>query len=769
MEKQQHDPNHNEDNDSCFSDEEMYKTFFKENNAVLLLINPENSDIIDANHAACKFYGWTLEEITSKTINQLNFLSTEKNKNEIQRTEDKKKNGHLSKHLLASGEVRDVEVFKVPMTFKSQCLFYYMVHDITERKLAEEEMQRKEMQLYAAQKVGHLGSWEFDLNSGKAEVSEEARIIYGLKNEEFTIEKIQKIPLQKYRPVLDKALSDLVERNIPYDVQFKIIKLTDGNIHTIHSVAEYYPEKNTVIGMIQDITERKHVKSKLREKNSLLNEVGRIAKIGGWELDVATGYITQTPEVARTYEIDNNRPVSLKFALSFYSFGSKELLEKAVQDAVEKGESYDLELEIVSAKENHKWIRTIGHPKKRDGKVVKVTGSFQDITEQKLAEMKIAEESMWRRTLMEQSQDGIVILDKDGKVFEANPRYAEMLGYSCEEMKTLHIWDWDVHYTHDQLLEFIRLTDSKGMLIETRQRRKDGSLLDVQLNANAALFGNRKLNLCICRDISERKQAEEELLNAKLAAVDANQIKGEFLATMSHELRTPLNSIIGFSEVLLDETFGNLNDKQTTYLNHISKAGKHQLSLINDILDLSKVDAGKMELHCEQFHVSHVIDEVKAIISSLAIRKNINLDIKIDLQVESIYADKTKFKQILYNLTSNAIKFTPEKGYVTIEAQHSGDFIQVSVKDTGIGITKSDMDKLFEPFKQLNSYITREYEGTGLGLALVKKFVELHGGKIWVESKVGEGSIFTFVIPITHSDEVASKRIFASLKQGFVD
>jgi signal transduction histidine kinase len=221
--------------------------------------------------------------------------------------------------------------------------------------------------------------------------------------------------------------------------------------------------------------------------------------------------------------------------------------------------------------------------------------------------------------------------------------------------------------------------------------------------------------------------------------------------------------------VLLDETFGNLNDKQTTYLNHISKAGKHQLSLINDILDLSKVDAGKMELHCEQFHVSHVIDEVKAIISSLAIRKNINLDIKIDLQVESIYADKTKFKQILYNLTSNAIKFTPEKGYVTIEAQHSGDFIQVSVKDTGIGITKSDMDKLFEPFKQLNSYITREYEGTGLGLALVKKFVELHGGKIWVESKVGEGSIFTFVIPITHSDEVASKRIFASLKQGFVD
>lgn len=607
--------------------EDMYRSFFKENNAVILLVNPENSDIVDANTAACKYYGWKLEEITSKKIYQINALSTEEVKAETQRAADEKRNYFILKHRLANGKVRDVEVYSDPMVLNSQSWLYYRVHDITERKLAEEELRRKEIQLRTAQKVGHVGSWEFDLNSGKVDVSDEARRIYGLKGDQLTIEIIQKVSLPEYRPVLDKALNDLVERNLPYDVQFRIIRQDDGIIRVIHSVAEYYAERDVVIGTIQDITERKQ------------------------------------------------------------------------------------------------------------------------------AEETLANEASWRRILMEQSRDGIVVINQDGKVFEANPRYAEMLGYSHEEMQALHMWDWDIHYTREQLMELLRLADNKGILHETSQRRKDGTLIDVEINANAAVFGENKLSFCVCRDITERKRTEEELLEAKLVAEAANKSKSEFLATMSHELRTPLNSIIGFSDVLLHGMFGSLNEKQVSYINHILNSGKHLLNLINDILDLSKVEAGKMELEYEQFRVSLAIDEIKTMICPLAIKKNITLDVNIEPQLEMICADKTRFKQILYNLTSNAIKFTPEKGNVTIKARHFGNFVQVSVIDTGIGISKNDMDKLFQPFKQLNPYLNREYEGTGLGLALVKKFVEMHGGKIRVESKVGDGSIFTFVIPLDPKDQ----------------
>ncbi len=733
--------------------DDMYRSFFRENNAVILLVDPGNFDIVDANTAACKYYGWSLEKITCMRIHYLNALSTEAIEAETQRAEEENRDYLTLKHRLANGEIRDVEVYKGPMVLNSRRLLYYIVHDITERKLAEEKLRRKEMQLRAAQKIGQFGSWEIDFNSGNVDASEEARRIYGLENEELSIELIQKIPLEEYRPVLDEALANLVELNLPYDLKFKIIRQNDGNIRVIHAVAEYYAERNVVIGMIQDITERKHAKSKLRESEAHLNEVCSIACIGGWEFD-STGVGKWTPEVARIHGVDPDDPTGVKYSLSFYTPDSRARLEKAIRDALEKGESYDMEVELVTGKGEHKWVRTIGNPKTENGKVIKVTGSLQDITERKQAELKAAEELGWRGILMEQSRDGIVVIDQDGKVFEANPRYAEMLGYSHEEVKALYMWDWDIHYTREQLMEMLRLADSKGILHETRQLRKDGSLIDVEISANAAKFGERKLSFCVCRDITGRKQAEEELLNAKLDAEDANRAKSEFLATMSHELRTPLNSIIGFSDVLYNGIFGSLNQKQADYLNHISNSGKHLLKLINDILDLSKVEAGKMELVCEKFYVSDAIEEINITITPLAVKKGIDLDIKIAQQLGMVNADRSKFQQILCNLTSNAIKFTPNKGSVEIEAHRSGNFVQIAVKDTGIGIADKDMEKLFQPFKQLNTYLTREHEGTGLGLALVKKFVEMHGGKIRVESKVGEGSIFTFLIPVDFKEQI---------------
>jgi signal transduction histidine kinase len=217
---------------------------------------------------------------------------------------------------------------------------------------------------------------------------------------------------------------------------------------------------------------------------------------------------------------------------------------------------------------------------------------------------------------------------------------------------------------------------------------------------------------------------------------------------MSHELRTPLTSIIGFSDILKDKMFGELNEKQNHYVDHILDAGNHLLQLINDVLDLSKVEAGKMELIYERFSPSDAVDEVNTLLSPLAMDKRIKLAIDTDGNIEEIHADRTKFKQVLYNLASNAIKFTPEKGTVSIISGISGNMLRVCVRDTGIGISLEDQARLFQPFRQLNSYTTNEYAGTGLGLALVKKFVEMHNGKVWVDSVVGEGSEFYFSIPI---------------------
>jgi PAS domain S-box len=488
-------------------------------------------------------------------------------------------------------------------------------------------------------------------------------------------------------------------------------------------------------------------KNKLIENEELLTDVCQITRIGGWEFDVRSGKGTWTPEVARIYEIDPQIPPDPDFGLSFYLPDSREIIKDAVDNVVDKGRPYDLELELISAKGNHKWVRARGHAKMSEGKVVKVTGSLQDITERKLAENALEMESMKRRILIEQSADGIVIIDQNGKVFEANKKFATMLGYTEEEVSSLYMWDWDTHYTREQLLEMVRLADEVGVVHETKQRRKDGTLIDVEVSGNGAIFGKEKLIFCVCRDITDRKNAEEALIHAKQMAEDASNSKSEFLATMSHELRTPLNSIIGFSDILSKQIAGNLNDKQSEYIEHIANSGKHLLGLINSILDFSKIEAGKMEICCCPFCVGDVVEEVRATTVPIAEGKNININVSVEPDL-ILNADRTKFKQILYNLVSNAIKFTEKGGTVSIYVKQVDDMIHTSVKDNGIGISGENTARLFEPFKQLSKYSTREQGGTGLGLTIVKKYVEMHKGNIWVQSKPGKGSTFAFVIPV---------------------
>jgi GAF domain-containing protein/HAMP domain-containing protein len=228
----------------------------------------------------------------------------------------------------------------------------------------------------------------------------------------------------------------------------------------------------------------------------------------------------------------------------------------------------------------------------------------------------------------------------------------------------------------------------------------------------------------------------------------ANRHKDEFLASMSHELRTPLNAVIGFSEVLLEKMFGEVNDKQEEYLNDILASGRHLLSLINDILDLAKIEAGRMEIDVEEFDLAPAIDNALVLIRERATRKGLALDTRLAPGLGSVRGDQRKIKQVLVNLLSNAVKFTPEGGRIEVAATRVDGHVEVSVIDTGIGIASEDHEAVFEEFRQVGTDYAKKHEGTGLGLALSRKFVELHGGRIWLKSRPGEGSTFTFTIPV---------------------
>ncbi len=248
---------------------------------------------------------------------------------------------------------------------------------------------------------------------------------------------------------------------------------------------------------------------------------------------------------------------------------------------------------------------------------------------------------------------------------------------------------------------------------------------------------NRELEL-------RQKEAEFERLRAEAAT----RAKSEFLANMSHELRTPLTAVMGFSEVLLREIPGTLNEKQKEYLQDIYQSGEHLLNLINDILDLSKIEAGRLELELERFDIEGLIEESLIFFKEKAMRHNIRIQKRLGEGIGELYADKRKVKQVIVNLLSNAFKFTPDGGTITVEVQRQDNEVVFSVEDTGPGISEEDQKRLFKPFEQLQSPLTKKVKGTGLGLHLSKRLVELHGGRIWVKSELGKGSRFSFTIPI---------------------
>ena len=389
-------------------------------------------------------------------------------------------------------------------------------------------------------------------------------------------------------------------------------------------------------------------------------------------------------------------------------------------------------------------------------------------------DQRLRDQHFYTRSLIESNIDALMITDPRGIITDINKQTEALTGRTRDELVGAPFKN---HFTDAHRAEAginRVLSEGKVTNYELTARARDGTLTVVSYNAST--FHDRDRNLqgviAAARDVTELKRFEQTMVQKNVELEDASRMKSEFLANMSHELRTPLVAIIGFSEVLRDGLLGELTLQQRGFIGDIFSSGQHLLSLINDILDLSKVEAGKMALDVEPIQVAALLENSLSIVKEKAAARHIRLELIVAEDAGSINADARKVKQILYNLLSNAVKFTNEGGQVTLRMARvaredvgrlSGPwkgwslpladngfegFLKISVTDSGIGITAEGLERLFKPFSQIDAGLSRKFEGTGLGLAVVKVLAELHGGAVAVESAVGEGSCFTVWLPL---------------------
>ncbi len=368
-----------------------------------------------------------------------------------------------------------------------------------------------------------------------------------------------------------------------------------------------------------------------------------------------------------------------------------------------------------------------------------VLAAIIDISERKKAEARF-------RLVVESAPNAMVLVNKDGKINLVNSQTEKLFGFDRTELINrgvevlLPLRFSEKHPEYRDAFFKAPQTRSMGVGRDLFAKRKDGTEFPVEIGLNPLETDDGPMVLAAIIDITERK------------AQEANRLKSDFLAKMSHELRTPLNAIIGFSELLIDKKVGQLNEMQLDYLNDIHTSGGHLLQLINDVLDIAKIESGKAHLDIETFDIVAAIEEVIKIIKPIAEKKGVTIITDLSESISTISLDKFKFKQILFNLLSNAVKFNVMNGKVMVCTKPcEQNCFYLNINDSGIGIGNENLNKLFIPFVQLDSGMARKHEGTGLGLALTKSLIELHGGEIGVDSSLGVGSTFSVKLPLIHT------------------
>ncbi|SDC43840.1 PAS domain S-box-containing protein [Paenibacillus sp. UNCCL117] len=495
-------------------------------------------------------------------------------------------------------------------------------------------------------------------------------------------------------------------------------------------------EPAQVLGIARDITDRKR-------KEDILAEAQRITLLGSWEWDMITQKLTLSEQMYRIFNLDPDsfswhNPQDL---LRLVHPDDQGLVRREV-DRIFTGETMTLEFRHVTEDGAVKHLHILGKlTNDSSGKHIKMGGTVQDITERKRIELQLKESVERYTSLKKYNHDGIISLDLEGNIINANNAAEKLTGRTASQMAGSNI----SLYVGADILYYLA-NDPIQAELSKQLKGPDGHISDVILTLAPIVINQKTVGYyVIVKDITEQRK----LMIAKEAAESTNRAKSEFLSMMSHEIRTPMNGVIGMADLLTQTT--QLSDVQKEYVEIIRKSGSTLLMIINDILDFSKIESGTASLRQEALDLREITEETLDLLSQTAQKKQLSFSHTIDPQVPaSLVGDPARIKQILINLIGNSIKFTLVGGIdlsIELMDRRSGQVqLQIAVRDTGIGIPKEQAEMVFDPFYQLDHFMTRKTEGTGLGLAITKKLVHMMNGKIWVEQTDGPGTKIVFTI-----------------------
>ncbi|MCK5425296.1 MAG: PAS domain-containing protein, partial [Emcibacter sp.] len=645
------------------------------------------------------------------------------------------------------------------------------VQDITERVIADSKLRISEERLHRGQSFANIGTWDWNISKNELYWSKNVWQLFGYEKDNIsnTFENFMAAIHPNDREMVLDAINTSVQHRTEYNIEHRII-WPDGSSHWVQQSGDVVRDKEgnplNILGVVQNIDIRKCAELALIERERLLKEAQSLAHIGNWQSNLATGERTWSDEVFR---IIGQEPGSCDTTTDiFYKFVHPDDVER-VRESTEwakKTGHKDIVYRIILPDGN---VRHLHDLAKADvdagGNLVMLAGTVQDITERIEAEIKLRETEDRFTFAVEGAGDGIWDWNLETDIMHFSPLYMKMLNYDNNELPHYaNSWINSIHpddlaTTKKKLHDYLEGRTEKYSL-EIRIRCKGGSYKWILCRGTVVSRNNQGQPLRmigIHSDITKQKQTEQDLIDTREDAQNANRAKTDFLSSMSHELRTPMNAIMGFGQLLNMETDPPLSISQKENVDEIVKASNHLLELINEVLDLAKIESGRVDLSVEVIILSEVIYESLQLITPLAQRRGIEIILTqngVNITFEqllnnqsAVRADRIRLKQILLNLLSNAIKYNNENGELIIDCNIINDKkIRISITDTGHGLTKEQQAKLFKPFSRVGDNQST-IEGVGIGLVITKNLVELMKGTIGLTSQVGVGSTFWIELP----------------------